>query len=174
MLAAGFASIAQADDPASWDKPLHGVTVTLAPQWTSEYSNGKSAKRLIARCETPACRRTQEICTLVVTDTPIPDVSPFPSAWFVAVTIGADKIRRSALEASHEGSTIEREPASEWIDGQSWYTTETLAPYGWKSLFHATAVIDQRFIRVRCRTCDRTEDRFDFARKFLASIRIIP
>ena len=150
---------------------MHGVDATVPMGWTSEYSSGTTEKTDFT-CHTEACKATQEVCSVIVTSQPMGLSGYLPSGWMVSLTIGSEKIRKSVLKSSHEGAKMTREPGTEWIGNQSWYTAESLAPYGWKSLFHATAVIDKRFIRVRCRTCDRSEKRFDFARKFLASIRV--
>ncbi|KAB0680881.1 hypothetical protein [Aureimonas leprariae] len=90
------------------------------------------------------------------------------------MTIGSDKIRESLLKNAKPGTEVTREPGTMWLGDRSWYVAEHLAPYGWKSLSHATTVIDGRFIRVRCRTCERDENRFDFAHKLLASIKVVP
>lgn len=168
------APAAHAQIPSGWDKPMHGVSAEMPPQWTSEYSPADTQMTTYV-CHTAACESaTQEVCKLIVTNKPIGLSGYLPSGWMVSLTIGAGKIRNSVLKGSHEGATLTKDPGTEWIGDQSWYTAESLAPYGWKSLFHATAVIDQRFIRVRCQTCDRSDHRFDFARQFLASVRVKP
>ena len=164
---------ASAEALRGWDKPMHGVAVVLPASWSSKYSPGKT-EMLTATCNTEACRSTQEVCTVVVTSNPISLSGYLPSSWLVSLTIGSDKIRKSVLKGSHEGAKITKQPGGEQIGDQSWYTAESLAPYGWKSLFHATAVIDKRFIRVRCRTCERSDKRFDFARKFVSSLSVKP
>jgi hypothetical protein len=172
MLAA-LAVPAAAESSAAWDGPLHGVVVDLPAGWVSEY-DGEGTQSLDVVCRTPDCERTQEICTVVVPDNRMDGFGFVPAGWMVSMTLGSEKIRDSALKSAKPGTRITREPEAVWIGDRSWYVTETLAPYGWKSLMHATSVIDGRFVRVRCRTCERDEKRFDFAHRILANIKVAP
>ncbi len=170
-LAALAASPALAEPaPAGWTGPLHGLAVAVSEGWSSRPEESPTARSIVLTCETEACEATQETCTIVVPNAPIPGL-PVPGAWLVAFTIG-DETEADILEDAREGSEITAGPETVWIGRQSWYAAETMAPYGWKSLYQATTVIGGRFVKVRCSTCDRSDQRFDFARSLLSKVRL--
>ncbi len=155
-----------------WNEPLHGVAVLIPAGWSKEIE-GDDGEVAAFTCDTPECKVSQRACTVIVPDAPITDMPSFvPDAWMVAVTSGRVDMRGQVLEDAQEGTEVSKEPGTIWLDGQSWYTTETLAPYGWKSKLNAVGILAGRYVRVDCRTCERGGDRFAFAHAFLKGIEV--
>lgn len=156
--------------PPEWSGPLHGLAVAVPEGWSSRLEKGPTARAVVLTCETETCKSTQESCTITVPNSAIPGL-PVPGAWLVAFTIG-DEAEADILEDAREGSEITAGPETVWIGRQSWYAAETMAPDGWKSLYQATTVVGGRFVKVRCSTCDRSDQRFDFVRSLLSKVRL--
>lgn len=175
---AAFAeTVAAPTTVAGWDRPLHGVSADFPDQWSATFEPadpGGVAEVQMATCRTQACARTLETCRIVVPDSVLPTDSFGTSAWLMPVTIGYGSLMKEVLDSSGEGAAITRKPTPLRWGGRFWYVTESLGGEGYKSVMVAIAEVDGRYVRVTCRTCDRSEGRFGFARDILETVAVRP
>ncbi|MEH3143801.1 MAG: hypothetical protein PGN34_00210 [Methylobacterium frigidaeris] len=192
LLAAGAARADDAPEPdAPWPPEAtagevagpvtlqlgQGFSLDLPAGWELEDAEddpGDATGRMRVRivCRTPACRRTQETCTMVLRRAPVPGTDDAARlAGLRAAPLSRYFRLRAVLKSTSAGATVRRPLGPERFGPRDWIAVETEAAPGFKSGLFAETVIGGRYLGAICRTCETGEVRHDSARALLGSVR---
>lgn len=175
------ASPAIADEPEPGPGPTlrldQGFVLDLPPGWVLEDADDESGDALGRRvvrvvCETAACARTKEACTLRLRGSGIEgedDAARLRGLY--AAPLSRYFRLRAVLKSTSVGASIRR-PLGPWRFGaRDWIAVETNAAPRFKSGLFAETVIDGRYLGAICKTCETGAERHAAARALLGSVR---
>jgi hypothetical protein len=150
------------DLPEGWrvDGPAEGTTST----------SGHNRIQLV--CETQACRKTQEACTVMTRAGAVAgaDDAARLTALYAAPMDRYFRIRAALRNTSKDAQVLQPlERAA--IGPRDWWMIETDARHNYKSGLFAETVIDGRYLGVICKTCETGSERHRAGRAIMASIR---
>lgn len=154
-----------------------GLTVDLPKGWrvdgVVEGETGKDGRtRLQLVCETAACKRTQETCTILMRPQP---VAGSDDAARLASLYAAPMDRyfriRAVLRSTSKDAQVLRPLERIAFGPRDWWTIETDARHNYKSGLFAETVIDGRYLGVICKTCETGSERHQAGRAIMTSIR---
>ncbi|WP_131114596.1 hypothetical protein [Lichenihabitans psoromatis] len=161
--------------------PLFGVSLVLPEGWIGKVPPApdviKADKhtfqtQIEASCTSAACAISQDTCEVMTYDDII-DLWDIASNALLFPTKGSmDETTQIILKKTSKGATVAKPLGREVLGQNTWFTLETTAARGFKSVLHARAVVHGRFLWALCRTCATGESRFQTARALLASIMV--
>ncbi len=156
-----------------------GFTLDLPPGWVLEEADddpGDASGRRVVRivCETPACARTKEACTLRLRTAPVEGADDAARlAGLYASPLSRYFRLRAVLKSTSPGASIRRPLGPERFGTRDWIAVETEAAPRFKSGLFAETVIDGRYLGAICKTCETGAVRHESARAILGSVRRI-
>ncbi|KQQ11979.1 hypothetical protein ASF53_15035 [Methylobacterium sp. Leaf123] len=154
-----------------------GFRLDLPPGWVLEGANddpGDASGRRVVRilCETPACARTKEACTLRLRTAAVEGGDDAARLAGLYTSPLARYLRlRAVLKSTSKGATIRRPLGPERFGPRDWIAVETEAAPRFKSGLFAETVIDGRYLGAICKTCETGAVRHGAARALLGSVR---
>lgn len=156
-----------------------GFVLDLPAGWVLEDADedprdasGRRVVRIV--CETPACARTKEACTLRLRTAPVEGEDDAARlAGLHASPLSRYFRLRAVLKSTSPGATIRRPLGPERFGTRDWIAVETEAAPRFKSGLFAETVVDGRYLGAICKTCETGAVRHEAARAILGSIRRI-
>lgn len=154
-----------------------GFRLDLPPGWVLEDADdasGDATGRRVVRivCETPACARTKEACTLRLRSKAVEGEDDAARlAGLHASPLSRYFRLRAVLKSTSLGATIRRPLGPERFGSREWIAVETEAAPRFKSGLFAETVIDGRYLGAICKTCETGAVRHEAARAILGSVR---
>ncbi len=161
--------------------PLFDVSLVLPEKWTGDTPEPRPipAKaehdfqvQLTATCRSVVCKTSLDTCTVKTYDDIMPLYDIVAGLMLFPTRAKMDNTTTHVLAWTSANATVAKPLGRETLGRHSWYTIETNAAPGHKSVLHARTVMDGRYMWVLCRTCATDEHRFDTARQLIASIEI--
>lgn len=154
-----------------------GLTLDLPEGWRvdgpAEGTTGRDGRnRVQFVCETEACKRTQETCTVLTRAQPVAgsDDEARLTSLYAAPVDRYFRIRAVLRSTSKDAQVLQ--PLGRTAFGpREWWTIETDARHNYKSGLFAETVIDGRYLGVICKTCETGSERHQAGRAIMASIR---
>lgn len=150
------------DLPAGWrvDGPTEGETG----------KDGRTRFQLV--CETEACKRTQETCTVLMRAQPVSgaDDEARLASLYAAPMERYFRIR-AVLRSTSKDAQVLQPLGRVAIGARDWWAIETDARHNYKSGLFAETVIDGRYLGVICKTCETGSERHQAGRAIMASVR---
>jgi hypothetical protein len=153
-----------------------GLAMTLPEGWRLEGSpDGTVSKTGLRRiqlvCETEACKRTQETCTVLMR----PDGGEGPDdaarlASLYAKPMDRYARLRAALKNTSRDAEVLKPLALVRYGARDWWSIETDARHNYKSGLFAETVVDTRYLGVICKTCETGSDRHAGGRALMSSL----
>lgn len=158
--------------------PLSGGLVLDLPEWwrvdgPTEGEIGKDGRtRIQLVCESEACKRTQETCTILMRAQPVAgaDDATRLASLYAAPMDRYFRIRAVLRSTSKDAQVLEPLGRAS-LGPRDWWTIETDARHNYKSGLFAETVIDGRYLGVICKTCETGSERHQAGRAIMASIR---
>lgn len=155
-----------------------GFVLNLPEGWTLEDPGdnpGDATGRLRVRlvCGTPACKRTQESCSLSLRRDPVGtegDDTASLDGLYASPMSRYSRIRQ-VLKSTSRDATLRGEFGKVRLGPRSWWSVETEAAHRFKSGLFAETVIDGRYLGATCKTCETDDVRHEDARAMLAGVR---
>jgi hypothetical protein len=154
-----------------------GFRLDLPPGWVLEEADedpGDASGRRVVRivCETPACARTKEACTLRLRTEAVEGADDAARlAGLYTAPLSRYFRLRAVLKSTSLGATIRRPLGPERFGPRAWIAVETEAAPRFKSGLFAETVIDGRYLGAICKTCETGAVRHEAARAILGSVR---
>jgi hypothetical protein len=154
-----------------------GFRLDLPPGWVLEDAGedpGDASGRRVVRivCETPACARSQEACTLRLRTAPVEGADDADRLAGLHASPLSRYVRlRAVLKSTSVGATIRRPLGPERFGAHDWIAVETEAASRFKSGLFAETVVDGRYLGAICKTCETGAVRHRAARSILGSLR---
>ncbi|MEH3118712.1 MAG: hypothetical protein PGN25_14260 [Methylorubrum populi] len=154
-----------------------GFVLDLPAGWVLEEADadpGDATGRRVVRvvCETPACARTQEACTLRLRTKAVEGEDDAARlAGLHAAPLSRYFRLRAVLKSTSPGASIRRPLRTERFGARDWIAVETEAAPRFKSGLFAETVIDGRYLGAICKTCETGAVRHEAARAILGSVR---
>lgn len=154
-----------------------GLMLDLPQGWridgTAEGETGKDGRtRIQLVCETPACERTQETCTILMRPQPVAGAD---DAARLASLYAAPMDRyfriRAVLRSTSKDAQVLQPLGRVSLGTRDWWMIETDARHNYKSGLFAETVIDGRYLGVICKTCETGSERHQAGRAMMTSIR---
>jgi len=150
------------DVPEGWrvDGPPEGTTA----------KDGRTRVQLV--CETEACKRTQETCTVMTRVQPVSgaDDEARLTSLYAAPADRYFRIRAVLRNTSKDAQVLQPLDRVR-LGARDWYAIETDARHNYKSGLFAETVIEGRYLGVICKTCETGSERHQAGRAIMASIR---
>lgn len=155
-----------------------GFVLDLPAGWVMEDADdaGDATGRRIVRivCETPACARTKEACTLRLRTAPVEGADDAARlAGLYASPLSRYFRLRAVLKSTSPGASIRRPLGPERFGTRDWIAVETEAAPRFMSGLFVETVIDGRYLGAICKTCETGAVRHESARAILGSVRRI-
>lgn len=179
-LAAGIAGPVQAGERLKL--PLFDASLVLPDEWTGDVPEprpipAKTADlefrvQVTATCRSVACKTSLDVCTVKTFEDVMPLYDVVARFMLFPTRAKMDVTTRNVLDWTSRDASVAKPLGRETLGRHSWYTIETNAAPGYKSVLHARTIMDGRYMWVLCRTCAGDEHRFDAARELIASIEI--
>lgn len=154
-----------------------GLAIDLPEGWRVDgpgegTASATGMRRIQFVCETQACRRTLETCTILMNDER-PDGADDAArlrSLYASPHARYDRLR-AVLKATSRDAEL-RQPLAivRWGD-REWYRVETDARHNKKSGLFAETVIDGRYVGAICKTCEQSEQRYGDGIGLLTSLR---
>ena len=154
-----------------------GFRLDLPPGWVLEEAGGDpgdaSGRRVVRIvCETPACARTREACTLRLRPKAVEGEDDAARLAGLHATPLSRYVRlRAVLKSTSAGASIRKPLGPERFGARDWIAVETEAAPRFKSGLFAETVVDGRYLGAICKTCETGAVRHEAARSILASMR---
>ena len=154
-----------------------GFVIDLPAGWVLEDADdasGDATGRRVVRivCETPACARTKEACTLRLRTKAVEGEDDAARLAGLYTSPLARYFRlRAVLKSTSPGASIRRPLGPERFGPRDWIAVETEAAPRFKSGLFAETVIDGRYLGAICKTCETGTVRHESARAILGSVR---
>ncbi|GJE68995.1 hypothetical protein [Methylorubrum podarium] len=156
-----------------------GFVLDLPAGWVLEEAGadpGDGTGRRVVRivCETPACARTREACTLRLRPTAVEGEDDAARLAGLHASPLSRYVRlRAVLKSTSAGAAIRRPLGPERFGPRDWIAVETEAAPRFKSGLFAETVIGGRYFGAICKTCETGAVRHEAARTILGSLRRI-
>ena len=160
--------------------PFLDASLVLPQGWTGDVPEPRpvAAKaeehdfqvQVTATCRSVACTASLDVCTVKTYDEIIPLYDLVAGFMLFPTRAEMDDTTEHVLAWTSENATVAKPLGRETLGRHSWYTVETNAAPGYKSVLHARTVMSGRYMWVLCRTCATDEHRFDAVRALIASI----
>lgn len=154
-----------------------GLALDLPEGWRmdgpTEGETGKDGRtRIQLVCETEACKRTQETCTILMRPRPVAgaDDAARLTSLYAAPMDRYFRIR-AALRNTSKDALVLQPLGRVAIGPRDWWAIETDARHNYKSGLFAETVVDGRYLGVICKTCETGSERHQAGRAIMASIR---
>lgn len=154
-----------------------GLMLDLPEGWRvdgpAKGSTGKDGRtRIQLVCETEACKRTQETCTVLTRTQPVAgneDEARLTSLYSAPM----DRYFRirAVLRSTSKDAQVLQPLARVALGPRDWWRIETDARHNYKSGLFAETVIDGRYLGVICKTCKTGSERHQAGRAIMMSIR---
>ena len=180
VVATGIAGPAHAGERLKL--PLLGASLALPDGWTGAVPEARPSPaagqdhdfrlQVTATCGSVACRSSLDVYTVKTYDGVIPLYDVVAGFMLFPTRAKMDETTRSTLDTTSADASVAKPLGRETLGRHGWYTIETNAAPGYKSVLHARTVMSGRYMWVLCRTCALDERRFDAARALIASIEI--
>lgn len=153
-----------------------GFVLDLPAGWVLEDADdaGDATGRRVVRivCETPACARTKEACTLRLRMKAVEGEDDAARlAGLHASPLSRYFRLRAVLKSTSPGASIRRPFGPERLGTRDWIAIETEAAPRFKSGLFAETVVDGRYFGAICKTCETGAVRHAAARALLSSLR---
>ena len=154
-----------------------GLLLDLPEGWhvdgAAEGTTSKSGlNRIQLVCETQACRKTQETCTILTRAAPVAGAD---DAGRLASLYASPMDRyfriRAVLRSTSKDAEVLQPLERVAIGPREWWMIETDARHNYKSGLFAETVINGRYFGVICKTCETGDARHGAGRTIMASIR---
>ncbi|CAD5299691.1 conserved exported hypothetical protein [Bosea sp. 62] len=154
-----------------------GLVLDLPEGWRvdgpAEGETGKDGRtRIQLVCETEACKRTQETCTILMRSQPVigaDDAARLTSLY--AAPMDRHFRIRAVLRSTSKDAQVLQPLARVALGSRDWWRIETDARHNYKSGLFAETVIDGRYLGVICKTCETGSERHQAGRAIMASVR---
>lgn len=154
-----------------------GFVLDLPAGWVLEEADddpGDATGRRVVRvvCQTQACARTQETCTLRLRTGPVEGADDAARLGGLHAAPLSRYFRlRAVLKSTSPGASIRRPIGPERFGPRDWIAVETEAAPRFKSGLFAETVIGGRYLGAICKTCETGPTRHEAAHALLASAR---
>lgn len=154
-----------------------GFELTLPEGWRLDEAgddpfDATGRRRVHLICETHACKRTQETCTLILRSKPVEgenDAARLANLYESPLTRYARL--KSVLKSTSKDAEIRQNLAIRRIGEHDWYVVETDARHNYKSGYFAETVIGGTYLGAICKTCETGEIRHQGGQEMLMSLR---
>lgn len=153
-----------------------GFVLDLPAGWVMEDADdphdatGRRVVRIV--CETPACARTKEACTLRLRLKAVEGEDDAARLAGLHASPFSRYVRlRAVLKSTSPGASIRRPLKPERFGMRDWIAVETEAAPRFKSGLFAETVVDGRYFGAICKTCETGAVRHAAARALLSSLR---
>lgn len=154
-----------------------GLTLDVPEGWrvdgSAEGEIGKDGRtRIQLVCETEACKRTQETCTVLMRSQPVTgaDDEARLASLYAAPMDRYFRIR-AVLRSTSKDAQVLQPLGRAAFGARDWWAIETDARHNYKSGLFAETVIAGRYLGVICKTCETGSERHQAGRAIMASIR---
>jgi hypothetical protein len=156
----------------------HGLSIALPEGWRVDGSSeGKvsksgSLRRVQLVCESEACKRTQETCTILMRDGKDVEGSDDPARLRSLYASPLDRYARlrAVLRSTSKDAEIRKPLEITRLGEREWYRVETDARHDRKSGLFAETVVEGRYVGGICKTCETGEVRHRDGEEILSSL----
>jgi len=179
-LCPGLADAQEQTADVPWNRTVtldQGFSLVAPEGWKLEDAgddegDATGRRRVHLVCRTPACKRTQETCTLLLRAEPVAGADDAARlAGLYAEPLARYFRLRAVLKSTSAGASLRSPLQTLRIGERDWTAVETDAKHNKKSGLFAETVIGGRYLGAICRTCETGAIRHRDARALLASIR---
>jgi hypothetical protein len=155
----------------------HGLTVELPQGWRVDGPDeGKVSKTGLRRiqliCESEACEKTQETCTVLMRTKEIKgsdDASRLRALY--ASPLDRYFRLRAVLRSTSKDAEIRKPLEIVRMSDREWYRVETDARHNYKSGLFAETIVNGLYVGLICKTCETGEERHQGGLKILMSLK---
>lgn len=176
-LAALALSVAAATSRAETIVMPHGLSVELPEGWHVDGSpegevSQTGLRRVQLVCDSEACRKTQETCTILMRSKEIEgaDDAARLRALYASPLDRYTRLR-AVLRSTSKDAEIRKPLEIVRMGEREWYRVETDARHNYKSGLFAETVVNGLYVGGICKTCETGEERHRDGLKILMSLK---
>lgn len=177
-VAAMVSSIAVTTSRAESILMPQGLSIELPEGWRLEgAAEGEVSKSGLRRiqlvCESEACERTQETCTILMRAERKPGDGDDATRLEALYASPLDRYARlrAVLRSTSKDAEIRKPLERVRLGEREWYRVETDARHNYKSGVFAETIVDGRYVGAICKSCETGEDRHGDGLKILMSLK---